>query len=190
MLSYTPHIFSHWQTPKPDTFHLVFGWTHQPRWRKEIFITAGHLYGKLCQRPREENHIDGWSPFSLNKSLSIALNPKPPCCNFFFLFLHLLINSNIQICSLHFLLKLGQAQVLLFKAILFPGRWEQRFYLPARELESGSCSGHRDLPGSLPGTHGMLRNESSNPSNLLVALKNTNCLGLGFGGLVFWFGNI
>lgn len=168
---HTPLVFSHRWTPKLDAFHLAFGWTHQPCWHRAILITAGQFYGKLFQRPREKSHINGWSPFSLNKSLLIGLNSKPPCPNLFLLSLHLLINSNIKSisCSLHFLLKLDRAQVLVFKGILCLRQLEQSFHLPG--TESGSCLGRRHQPGSLPSTHCMLSNESNNPKNLFIGIK-------------------
>lgn len=137
--------------------------------------TAEQFYGKFFQRPGEENCINGWSPFSLDKSLSIALNPNPPCHNLFFLFLCLLINSHIKSvsCSLHFFLKLDQTEVLCFKGILSLWQLEKGFHLPATELESSSCLGHRDQLGSLPRALCTLSKEPHNPKNLSAGIKKT-----------------
>lgn len=141
----------------------------------DILSTAEQFYGKFFQRPREENCTNGWNPFSLDKSLLIALNPNPPCHNLFLLFLYLFINSHIKSisCSLHFFLKLDQTEVLCFKGILSLWQQEKRFYLPATELESSSCLGCRDLLGSLPRSLCMLSNEPHNPKNLFAGIKKT-----------------
>lgn len=175
---HTPHVFFHWWTPKSGVFHLAFGWTHQPRWHGDILSTAEQFYGKFFQRPREENCINGWSPFSLDKSLSIALNPNPPCHNLFLLFLHLLINSHIKSisCSLHFFLKLDQTEVLYFKRIFSLWQLEKRFHLPATELESSSCLGHRDQLGSPPDLSAHWIKNHTIPNTYLLALKSKTVL--------------
>lgn len=170
---HTPHVLSHWWTPKSGVFHLAFGWINRPCWHGDILATAEQFYGKFLHRPREENCISEWNPFSLDKSLWIALNPNPPCRNLFLLFLRLLINSHIKSISwsLHFFLKLDQAEVLCFKGILCLWQLEKRFHLSATELESSSCLGRRDQLGSLPGSHCTLSNEPHNPKNPFAGTK-------------------
>lgn len=177
---HTPHVFFHWWTPKSGVFHLAFGWPHQPCWHGDILSTAEQFYGKFFQRPREENCINGWSPFSLDKSLSIALNPNPPCHNLFLFFSTLINQLNIKSisCSLHFFLKLNQREVLCFKGILSLWQLEKRFHLPATELESSSCLGRRDQLGSPPRPLCTLSKEPHNPKNLSAGIRNKNCLGL------------